>query len=442
VYIYDNIHGYIEISNLAEKIINTVYFQRLRNISQTGSLERVWPTANHTRFSHSVGTYHLAKLFITSLKNRQPELMISDKLIELVSLAGLCHDLGHLMFSHLFDDMFLKKLDNYDQLGDLVEHENRSIFLLKHIIKSNKINIDEKELLVIGDLINPKKNSYELWDKRFKVGKWIFEIISNPVNNIDVDKFDYIHRDNNAIGLKLNFDYSRLIKQARVINDNICYPSQVQNDIYHMFLIRYRLHREIYNHKIVKAVDILLTEALFRLEEKEKISTHLNDPDKLLKLTDKYLYFINCDKIKSILKRIDTRDFPSLIYENISLKNISIDHKKLVNLPFSNYFKFIKFKAGYISGSGNNPLKNIVFYNSNTGNIINSDIGTSFSKLINHNHQENFLRIYSLKKINKDDIHEIKMKVKELIDNKVNYLSWYNVLIILSSIYFIKKIFN
>ena len=66
--IYDNIHGYINIDSIACSIINTPIFQRLRNIHQTGILYLVYPTSNHSRFEHSIGTYHLAKKMITNIK--------------------------------------------------------------------------------------------------------------------------------------------------------------------------------------------------------------------------------------------------------------------------------------------------------------------------------------------------------------------------------------
>ena len=128
--IYDNIHGYISIDPIAKSIIDTPVFQRLRSIHQTGVLYLVYPTAVHSRFEHSIGTYYLAKQMITCLANKQPELNITPDIIMMVSIAGLCHDLGHLMFSHLFDDYFLPQLPNYNELVKQTKntiHENRSI---------------------------------------------------------------------------------------------------------------------------------------------------------------------------------------------------------------------------------------------------------------------------------------------------------------------------
>ena len=72
--IFDNIHGYIEISPLAKQFIDTREFQRLRHIHQTGALCFVFPTAVHKRFEHSIGTYHLTGLMLSNLNKTQPNL--------------------------------------------------------------------------------------------------------------------------------------------------------------------------------------------------------------------------------------------------------------------------------------------------------------------------------------------------------------------------------
>ena len=57
---HDSVHGYIDLTVFATKIIDTNFFQRLRKLKQLGVCSYVYPTGIHTRFEHSIGTYHIA----------------------------------------------------------------------------------------------------------------------------------------------------------------------------------------------------------------------------------------------------------------------------------------------------------------------------------------------------------------------------------------------
>ncbi|KAJ8257847.1 hypothetical protein GJAV_G00190380 [Gymnothorax javanicus] len=105
----DPIHGHIEMHPLLVKIIDTPQFQRLRHIKQLGGTYYVFPGACHNRFEHSIGVGYLAGQLVQALNKRQPELLISQRDILCVQIAGLCHDLGHGPFSHMFDGMFIPK---------------------------------------------------------------------------------------------------------------------------------------------------------------------------------------------------------------------------------------------------------------------------------------------------------------------------------------------
>jgi len=413
--IYDNIHGYITIDDLATSIIDTSIFQRLRYIHQTGVLYLVFPTATHTRFEHSIGTYHLASKMISNIAKNQPDLNITDEIIQLVGIAGLCHDLGHVMFSHLFDDYFLSNLPNYDDIKSKTKntvHENRSIYLLNYLVDQNKINLNKEQIKVIGDLINPHESEYTKWNSKYQIGKWIFHIISNPVNSIDVDKFDYLTRDTQAVGLKYGFDYTRIINDARVIDNKICYSHQCSEDIYQMFFLRYRLHRQIYNHKAVKGVEILMIKLLLEIEKEHKISNYLLDPEKMLELVDSFVWHNKTtEPIKQIIHDINHRKLPKLVFQHISTCPCKINEEILKSQFNPDAFKIFNFKVGYVGGK-TNPLNHIKFYNLKTGTLLTDNKVRDFSLLLTQKHQEYIIRIYC---IDLSIIDTLKQSIENLI---------------------------
>jgi HD superfamily phosphohydrolase len=426
--IYDNIHGYIKLNPIATSIVNTPIFQRLRNIHQTGVLYLVFPTATHSRFEHSIGTYHLATQMIGKIAIKQPELNITEEIIILVGIAGLCHDLGHLLFSHLFDDYFLEHLPDIVELKMKTKntiHENRSIYLLNYLVDKYNVKLNKFQLKIIGDLINPKEAEYSKWKSKYHIGKWIFQIVSNPLNSIDVDKFDYLVRDTQATGLKFGFGYSRIIEDAKVIDNKICYSHQCSEDIYQMFFIRYRLHRQIYNHKAVKAIEILVVKLLFELEKELEISKYILDAEKMLELVDSFVWHNKLnDKIKQIINSIETRNIPKMIYQDISLHPCDFNENKLKEYIDPSAYYILRFKVGYIGGKSN-PLNKVSFYNLKNGKIISENKVRSFSLLITQKYQEYFLRVYCLDLTKKYDLIKYFENINK-INNKIKIKDDYN----------------
>jgi HD superfamily phosphohydrolase len=109
---------------MARDCCGSKQFQRLRSIKQLGTSYYVWLGASHNRFEHCigrrliyfrvyarrnwlVGVAYLARSMATHLQERQPELNITDRDVECVEIAGLCHDLGHGPWSHVWDGLFM-----------------------------------------------------------------------------------------------------------------------------------------------------------------------------------------------------------------------------------------------------------------------------------------------------------------------------------------------
>ena len=243
------LHGHIDITHRMSMIIDTPEFKRLHNLRQLGASYMVYPSANHTRFEHSLGVSHLGKILIESLQKNQPELNITDNLVELVQIASLIHDIGHGPFSHLYDDHIRKEGEN--------EHEERGIDIFKRIIVEYSIPISKSEQQIIVDMIvppNSKKNNY------------LYQIVANKQCSIDVDKIDYIQRDCYHVGIGFSVKYDRLLTMCRVVEFNgnqvLAWPDKLQGEIVLLFETRYRLHRQVYNHRTIKACEYLIIELL------------------------------------------------------------------------------------------------------------------------------------------------------------------------------------
>ncbi|MDO9096669.1 MAG: HD domain-containing protein, partial [Candidatus Methanoperedens sp.] len=164
--IRDPIHDYIELDELALALIDTPQVQRLRRIRQLGFSNLVYPGANHTRFEHSLGVYHLAGCLVKQIdENKREELLA----------AAMLHDIGHGPFSHATEE--------------LIERYTR------------KRHDDAEELLrkgAISDVLRDFSLSPSSIAAHIKGETYIGQIINSE---IDVDRMDYLVRDAHYTGV-------------------------------------------------------------------------------------------------------------------------------------------------------------------------------------------------------------------------------------------------
>ncbi|XP_068216450.1 deoxynucleoside triphosphate triphosphohydrolase SAMHD1-like [Palaemon carinicauda] len=267
----DAVHGVIQLPPLCVKVVDTPQFQRLRFIKQLGTCYLVYPSSCSNRFEHSIGVCHIAGQLARALQSRQPELKISNEDVLSVQLAGLCHDLGHGPFSHLWE-AFVNKARPENKWT----HESASIQMFNHLIKVNnleaefrKYSLEEEDILFIKELIDgPRDSSAAAWPYKGRTSDkaFLYEIVSNKRTGVDVDKWDYFLRDSHSLGIKVTFDYYRLLHFSRVIDFEgeglqICYQDKEVDTLYDMFHTRRTLHRTAYQHRVVKIIDLMLVDA-------------------------------------------------------------------------------------------------------------------------------------------------------------------------------------
>ncbi|XP_059643072.1 uncharacterized protein LOC132284945 isoform X2 [Cornus florida] len=290
-HVHDNVHGNIYLDPLFLKFIDTEEFQRLRDLKQLGLAHMVYPGAVHSRFEHSLGVYWLAGEAVHKIKSHQGyELDIDRFDVQTVKLAGLLHDVGHGPFSHLFERGFLPRVLN----GSKWSHEQMSVKMIDHIVDNHHIEIDSETIKRVKEMI--LASSEFTLPKSTREKQFLYDIVANGRNEIDVDKFDYIVRDCRACGLGCNFQFQRLMETMRVLGDEICYrakdcqyPLEITHHnltIHKLFATRADLYRTVYTHAKVKAIELMVVDALLKANDYLDITSHVQDPSQYWKLDD------------------------------------------------------------------------------------------------------------------------------------------------------------
>lgn len=256
----DPIYGEFEIPNFLKKFVNVPEFQRLRYLTQMGTSQFIFPSARHSRFEHSLGVSHLCNRFVNHLSKH---VKLSEREQKCIQIAGLYHDIGHGPFSHLFDSQLMTSLR-----PDLKwTHEMGSQVIINHIIdRFDEWN--EGDIKLIKSLVsgNPSNNQLE------EHGAFLYEIVANSRNGVDVDKFDYIARDSYHIGYPVH-NFSWLIPYTLSSENGLSYDISQSFNLSKLFSCRYDLFKSIYTHPGSKAIEYMIIDALKLMDNEFGISS-------------------------------------------------------------------------------------------------------------------------------------------------------------------------
>lgn len=313
---------------IRSQVIDTPQFQRLRDVKQLGTTYMVFPGATHTRFEHSLGTSWLASNMFNRISSAQHgELGLSRHDGRVVGLAGLCHDLGHGPFSHVFENEFLPR--RIQASHNSFEHEEMSAKMLEHIIDTANIDLETELVRDAKHLITAEQSSTETSANGDSVRlsnhrpSFLSDIVANKRNSVDVDKFDYIQRDALYCGIKQSCDFQRLSKFCRVIDDEICYKTTEVYNLYELFHSRASLHQRVYSHPKAKGIEFMVADALVEADTawNSSISSATHRAEDFWRIDDTLLKQIELskdselEKARGIVDRIRRRDLYRFVNE-------------------------------------------------------------------------------------------------------------------------------
>ncbi|MDO4164642.1 MAG: HD domain-containing protein [Bacteroides sp.] len=236
--INDPVFGFINIpKGLLYDIVRHPLLQRLTRIKQLGLSSVVYPGAQHTRFQHSLGAFHLMSEAIQHLTAKGN--FIFDSEAEAVQAAILMHDIGHGPFSHVLENTIVQG----------VSHEDISLLLME------RINKDMNGQLTLA--IQIFKDEYP---KRF-----LHQLVSGQ---LDMDRLDYLRRDSFYTGVtEGNIGSARIIKMLDVKDDRLVVESKGIYSIENFLTARRLMYWQVYLHKTSVAYERMLISTLLRAKE-------------------------------------------------------------------------------------------------------------------------------------------------------------------------------
>ncbi|MFR9118054.1 MAG: HD domain-containing protein [Merdibacter sp.] len=230
----DPIHGYIHVHyKVIWDCINAREFHRLRRIHQLGGDFQVYHTAEHTRFSHSLGVYEIVRRMVEEIEELSRSLSEYEKCAAM--LAGLLHDLGHGPFSHAFEAVSDCHHEQFTQRILLEDSE------IHRILSAADVRLPQDVADIIGyryknDLLN--------------------QLVSGQ---LDADRMDYLLRDAYFTGTSYGtFDMERILRTIRIQDAHLAVKESGIHSVEDYIMARYHMYWQVYLHPVARSYEIMI----------------------------------------------------------------------------------------------------------------------------------------------------------------------------------------
>ncbi|QCJ46429.1 HD domain-containing protein [Haloprofundus sp. MHR1] len=269
--IKDSVHDYISVDPVARALLDTPELQRLRHIKQLSTVRLVYPSANHTRFEHSLGVYHLASRALDHLG-------VDDDRAAHVRAAALLHDIGHGPYGHQTEEVIMRRTgEHHDEIGDLLASSAAGDVLRAHGLDPERV----------AELVRGEGD--------------LGQLVSGE---LDVDRMDYLVRDAHHSGVPYGtIDHGRLVRALRLREGRLVLAEGNVQTAESMLLARSLMNGVVYRHHVSRIAGAMLDRASERLLDETDLSVR-----KFRRMADHDLLVELGREVPDFGRRIERRD--------------------------------------------------------------------------------------------------------------------------------------
>ena len=248
----DPVHNYITVNHpVIYDLINSKEFQRLRRVKQVSTTVFTFHGAEHSRFSHCLGVYEIARRVTEIFDAKFPEIWDTNEDL-LTMVAALLHDVGHGAYSHTFEKLF--DTDHEAITQEIITSPDTEV---NAILRQVSPDFPEKVASVINHTYNNKQ---------------VVQLISSQ---IDCDRMDYLLRDSYYSGANYGqFDLTRILRVIRPTKDSIVFEYNGMHAVEDYIVSRFQMYMQVYFHPASRAMEVLLQNLLKRAKYLYHIDSH------------------------------------------------------------------------------------------------------------------------------------------------------------------------
>lgn len=248
----DPVHNYITVNHpVIYDLINSKEFQRLRRVKQVSTTVFTFHGAEHSRFSHCLGVYEIARRVTEIFDTKFPEIWDTNEDL-LTMVAALLHDVGHGAYSHTFEKLF--DTDHEAITQEIITSPDTEV---NAILRQVSPDFPEKVASVINHTYHNKQ---------------VVQLISSQ---IDCDRMDYLLRDSYYSGANYGqFDLTRILRVIRPTKDGIVFEYNGMHAVEDYIVSRFQMYMQVYFHPASRAMEVLLQNLLKRAKYLYHIDSH------------------------------------------------------------------------------------------------------------------------------------------------------------------------